>query len=187
MSLYYLDNLNVINRASEGFFESIQSPWLTKCMLFITDIGSPGSVALYCLVLVMCMWLHKKYDHIVQFILTVSISAFTAVGLKEILKIQRPSGGLITEVGYSFVSAHTLIITVFCILLGYSYKDHFKKKAIRILFVSTITTFVLLVGLSRVYLGVHYMTDVLGGVFVGLILSCVSILLYNRSKGRSHV
>ena len=185
MNIYYLNNLNVINSVSKDFFESIQTPWLTKCMLFITDIGGPGSIALYCLVLVMFMWLHKKYNHIVQFILTMSVSAFVAVVLKETLKIQRPNGGLISEVGYSFVSAHTLIATVFLVLLVYSYKDHFKIKLVRTFFVVASTLFVILIGVSRVYLGVHYMTDVLGGLFVGLILSAFSILLYSKGHKRS--
>ena len=172
----------MINSVSKEFFESIQTPWLTRIMLFISDIGGPGSIALYCLVLVMIMWLHKKYDHIIQFILTMSASAFIAVALKEALKIQRPSGGLITEVGYSFVSAHTLIAMVFLVLLVYSYKDHFKTKIVRSFFVVASTLFGLLVGVSRIYLGVHYMTDILGGLFVGLIISSVSILLYNRRK-----
>ncbi len=180
MNIHYLNNLNVINSASKDFFESIQAPWLTKWMLFFTDLGGPGSIALYCLVLVMCMWLHKKYDHVIQFIVTMSASAFIAVALKEMLKIQRPTDGLISEVGYSFVSAHTLIATVFLVLLVYSYKNHFKKKSVRILFVSASILFVFLIGVSRVYLGVHYMTDILGGLFVGLIISAISILLYNR-------
>lgn len=184
MTIYYLNNLNVINSVSRDFFESIQTPWLTKCMLFITDIGGPGSIALYCIVLVMCMWLHKKYNHMVQFILTMSASAFVAVLLKESLRIERPSGGLISEVGYSFVSAHTLIATVFLVLLVYSYKNHFKTKIVRTVFVVLSTFFVLLIGISRVYLGVHYMTDVLGGLFVGLILSAFSILIYSKGHKR---
>ncbi len=180
MNIHYLNNLNVINSASKGFFESIQTPWLTKSMLFITDIGGPGSIALYCLVLVMFMWLHKKYNHIVQFILTISVSAFIAVALKEGLKIQRPSGGLISEVGYSFVSAHTLIATVFIVLLVYSYKDHFKIKIVRTFLVVIATLFILLIGVSRVYLGVHYMTDVLGGLFAGLIISAFSIIIHGK-------
>lgn len=180
MNIHYLNNLNVINSTSRDIFGSIQSPGLTKLMLFISDIGGPGSIALYCLVLVMLMWLHKKYNHLIQFIFTMSISAFVAVGIKEVLKIQRPSGGLITEVGYSFISAHTLIITVFLILLIYSYKDHFKKKVIRTLFILVSILCIFLVAISRVYLGVHYTTDVLGGLFVGLIISSISVLLYNR-------
>lgn len=180
MNLQYLDNLNIINAASKSFFESIQNPWLTKLMLFITDIGGPGSIALYCLVLVMSMWLHKKYTHIIQFAVTMSISAFVAVAIKELVKIERPSDGLVPEIGYSFVSAHTLIITVFLVLLVYSYRNHFQKGYQRRLFTIIAITSVLLVGISRVYLGVHYMTDVLGGLFVGLIISSISILLYNK-------
>ena len=60
MNIHYLNNLNVINSTSRDIFESIQSPGLTKLMLFYFWHRGPGSIALYCLVLVMLMWLHKS-------------------------------------------------------------------------------------------------------------------------------
>lgn len=180
MDFLYLDNFNIVNAKARLLFEAMHSPWLTRVMIFFTDIGSPGSIFLYCLVLVMLMWLHRKHEHLIQFILTVGLAAIVAVLTKEITKIPRPSGGLISEIGYSFASAHAMIATVFFALVIHSYRNHFKAKLARALFVMANVLLVLLVGLSRVYLGVHYMTDVLAGFFMGLILSCLSILIYNR-------
>ncbi len=180
MDFLYLNNFNIINAQSRMFFEAMHASWLTQAMIFFTDIGSPGSIFLYCLVLVMLMWLHRKYTHLIQFIITVISAAFVAVLTKEITKIPRPHGGLVSEIGYSFASAHAMIATVFFVLIIHSYRNHFKTTLTKSLFVGANIVLVLLVGLSRVYLGVHYMTDVLAGFFIGLILSCLSILIYNK-------
>jgi undecaprenyl-diphosphatase len=180
MNLFYLNELNVINAVSKDFFESIHTPFLTKLAIFITDIGSPASIALYCLVLAMIMWLHKKYTHLIQFMLTIGTAALVAVMTKELLKIPRPNGGLISEIGFGFASAHAMIAVVFFTLIAYSYKNHFKSNIARSCAGTTSACLVLLVGLSRVYLGVHYMTDVLAGFLIGFIIVSISILMYEK-------
>jgi len=180
MNIFYLDNIHTINVQARLFFESLHSGWLTELMILITDLGSPGSIFLYCLVLVMLMWLHHKYTHLIQFIVTISLTAFIAVLLKEITQIPRPSYSLIPEIGYSFASAHAMIATVFFSLIIHAYRNHFKGKFIKNSFVVLNVCAIMFVCLSRVYLGVHYMTDVLAGFFIGLIISSMSVIMYNR-------
>jgi undecaprenyl-diphosphatase len=186
MSPFYLNELHNINEASRGFFESIQNPWLTKWMIFVTDMGSPGSIALYCLMIVMGMWLHKKYTHMIQFILTLGGTALLAVATKELVKLPRPAGGIVFETGYSFASAHAMIAMVFFSLLIYSYKNHIHTKILRWMCVLCVCICVGIVGMSRVYLGVHYMTDVLAGFIGGLLVTAISIVIYEK-YAKSHV
>jgi undecaprenyl-diphosphatase len=180
MNIFYLNQLNSINVYFKGFFESLQTPTLTKCMIFITDIGGPASIALYCLVLVMIMWLHKKYSHALQLILTIGTTALVAVGTKELVRLPRPADGLILEIGYGFASAHAMIAVVFFTLIAYSYKDHFKNNLVRLSFIFTCIVAIVSVSISRIYLGVHYATDVFGGLLIGLIISAISILMYEK-------
>ncbi|MCF7865737.1 MAG: phosphatase PAP2 family protein [Candidatus Pacebacteria bacterium] len=151
-------------------------------MIFLTDIGGPSSIALYCLVLVMFMWLHKKYSHLSQFILTMGTTAIVAVGTKELVRLPRPTGGLIPEIGYGFASAHAMMAVVFFTLIAYSYKSHFRNKITRGVFIFMCICIVLVVSMSRIYLGVHYATDVIGGLFIGLIISSFSILMYEKHQ-----
>lgn len=186
MNIFYLNELNVINLYFKNAFESIQSPFLTKCMIFLTDIGGPSSVALYCLVLVMIMWLHKKYSHLTQFVVTIGTTALIALGTKELLKIPRPVGGLISEVGYGFASAHAMIAVVFFTLIAYSYKSHFKNRVLRVAFILSCVCMIVLVSMSRIYLGVHYATDVFAGIFMGLVIASISILMYEKHNNQKY-
>ncbi|MDQ5912022.1 MAG: hypothetical protein QG568_235 [Patescibacteria group bacterium] len=180
MNFIRLDELNVINAYATDFFTSIHSPFLTKFFLVLTDIGNPVHIALYCLVLVMVMWLHKKYEHIIQFCVTIGVSAMVAYVTKILVQLPRPPGGVIQETGYSFASAHAMIAVVFCVLVIYAYKNHFQNIWGRRCFVFLLSLACVCVGLSRVYLGVHYMTDVLAGALIGLIIACISIVMHER-------
>lgn len=183
MSIFYLNELNIINLYFRNLFESLQTPYITKWMLFLTDVGGPSSIALYCLVLVMLMWLHKKYSHLTQFILTMLTTALVAVGTKELIKLPRPTGSLISEIGYSFASAHAMLAVVFFTLIAYSYKKHFKSKVTRSFFILVCMFMIVMVSISRIYLGVHYATDVIAGLFMGLIIVSISILMYEKYQG----
>lgn len=183
-NLLTLDYLNAINSSSKVFFESIHSPILTEIMLIVTDVGSPSSVILYCLVISMVLWLHKKYAHMTQFILTIGASGLVALLTKIIVRLPRPSGGLVSEIGYSFASAHAMVAVTFFMLIAYSYKNSFKSKLAKYALFSLSALATLLIGLSRVYLGVHYMTDVLAGFLIGSIIVGISILLYEKQINR---
>ncbi|RLJ03320.1 MAG: hypothetical protein DRP11_01030 [Candidatus Aenigmatarchaeota archaeon] len=84
----------------------------------------------------------------------VLLSISTAVFLKYIFNIPRPDGGLIRTTTPSFPSAHAA--------LAFVIPSFFRERRIWTM------TYALLVGLSRLYLGVHYAGDIVGGALIGL-------------------
>ena len=86
----------------------------------------------------------------------------------------------LTGAGASFPSGHTLsAVIIVSFILFYILKD-IKKKSIRITSFSLSVTFILFVAFSRLYLGQHYLTDIIAGIFLGLIFSSLGILCYNK-------
>ena len=128
------------------------------------------------------MWLWQKYTHIIQFILTMSLTAFVAVAAKELTRVPRPPYPVYQEVGYSFASAHSLIVTVFFLLIFFSYKEYIQSKLLKFVFLLATVCVIASVSITRVYLGVHYLSDVIAGVIVGLCIASVSVILYERYK-----
>lgn len=180
MNFFRLDYLNNINSFSRDYFESIRSVELTNIFIFITDLGNPFIISSICLAFLMLLWIHKKTSHMLQFIVTLLSTALVIFLTKEIIQLPRPTGGLINETGYSFASGHAMFATVFFGLVFYSYKDHFKNRTLRLLFIILNILFILAIGISRVYLGVHYMTDVIAGFFIGTIITAISVILHQK-------
>ena len=96
--------------------------------------------------------------------------------LKVIVARDRPNiNRLVNENGYSFPSGHSITSMVFygyLIYLIYRYVDNKNIKVSLIIFLSLL---ILMIGFSRIYLGVHYTSDVMGGFLLGVVYLIVFI------------
>lgn len=92
------------------------------------------------------------------------------VVLKQIIQRPRPDGfRLIAETGYSFPSGHSMISMAFFGLLVWMVWTYEKDRRFRLIWCALFSLIIVMVGVSRIYLGVHYASDVLAGFCVSLI------------------
>lgn len=152
-------------------------------MFFITNIGSPASFYLLSLALIGLLWIHHKKKDARDFFYVMSFSAILVLIVKEIVHRHRPPVLFFPEIGYSFPSAHSLLALIFFLCIALFYESHFKSRLTRNLFVLSNLAMVILISYSRVYLGVHYWSDVLGSLFMGSII----FLFYYTTRSRRHL
>ena len=149
----YLDNV-VYN-----FISKFINNNLTHIIKFITFLGSATFVIT--LTVIALLFLKNKRIGILMSIDLIVITIFQHI-LKPIFGRIRPLNiNLIEETSYSFPSGHSLTAMAFYGFIIYLiYKSNLKYKKVYIILLSVL---ILLIGLSRAYLGVHFITDVLGG------------------------
>jgi undecaprenyl-diphosphatase len=80
------------------------------------------------------------------------------------------------EADYSFPSVHALMATVFFTLIIYIFISRIKSLVIRELAIAGAVVLILLVSVSRLYLGVHWLSDIVAGISFGLFWSTLMIL-----------
>lgn len=124
----------------------------------------------------------RKKDSLILF-----ISLATGYILEQLVKIliqrPRPPIQLIEKASYSFPSGHAIFAAILFTFLVYSYKDKIKNNLQKIVFVSLGIILILFVGFSRIYMNVHWFTDVMGGFFLGFfILSSILFLVQKIEK-----
>ncbi len=153
---------------------------LDTFMLFVTNLGSPQSIFVLCLTLVFFLAVHKKPHHLLQFVIFMSLGALSVWLLKHTFEIPRPTGGIIFEYGYGFPSGHATMATLFLLLLVYSYLSHLKNRLEKTLFILGGIVIAGLISYSRIYLGVHSWTDVVGGISLGLLWFVLSVIFYTH-------
>ena len=171
-------------------FQANQSPWLRYTMLAVSYIGNVMALSAGLIVLTAILfWI---LDLRLEAILVVVVSATSDI-LNSLIKLivarPRPSASLVEIIqaagGNSFPSGHVMSYVAFWGLL-FSFGiilfrgKHWWRTAL--LIISAL--FVVLVGPSRVYLGDHWASDVLGAYFIGFIWLAMSLWLYLYVKGR---
>ena len=147
---------------------SLTGNFLTRLMRLISALGSSKAVISYIAILLLFVWFKKISS--MDWLRVAGITAASAI-LNETLKaaFHRPRPEffrLVDETGMSFPSGHSMNGAVFFGLLAFlilNKVDRKEKKWIAVFLV----IFVFFIGISRIYLGVHYPSDVLGGFYVG--------------------
>lgn len=153
-------------------------------MFFITTLGSPVSFYLLSLALIGLLWIHKKKQDARDFFYVMSFSAILVLVIKEIVQRQRPPVTFFSEIGYSFPSAHSMLALVFFLCVALFYESHFKSKVIKNIFIIFNLVMIGLISYSRVYLGVHYWSDVFGSLIIGSVIFLTYFIF--RKKIRTH-
>lgn len=153
------------------------NPVFTVIVKIITNIGGPVIITIICLVLLLLHATRKKYG--VPVFVTVVTSFLLNYILKNIFLRPRPDVlRLVTETSYSFPSGHSMVnASLYTILVLLLLKNSSKKGKTVILSISFVILF-LLIGISRIYLGVHYLGDVLAGWILGVLVAFVVYLIF---------
>ena len=162
----------------------IYTPLFTKSMIFITSWGNfiPFTSTL---VFIAGFLIYKRYFQELYF------SAFAIIGsaslmylVKNIVQRIRPEHFLIEVSGYSFPSGHATLSTAMAFSIYLIFKDKIKWKK-SLLLVSI--TFAFLISFSRVYLSVHYLSDVLAGIGVSIFWVSLVALVFDIIKNKREV
>ena len=151
----------------------------TIVFIMITNL-----VAVYIPILIgMCMFIKKRKELIILGLIMLSTGIFT-LAIKTLIARPRPLAAIVSiPKNYSFPSGHTLISTVFYLTLAYMLVNN-KNKNEKKLTYFYMFLLILSVGFSRIYLGVHFFTDVTFGLIYGLLIHKLStgiIKMYNKN------
>lgn len=151
--------------------EKLRSPTLTIFMKLITKLSNTTFIIALAILLTLLFQFLWKKEKIAMLIPTnLVIIALINQLLKLIFQRDRPIGyRLIEMTGYSFPSGHAMVSMAFYGLLIYIIYHLIKKKSLRITLITINIIIIFLIGISRVYLGVHYLSDVVTGYSISII------------------
>lgn len=154
------------------------NPFLTNIIRIITHLGDLIIVTSITILLVIIPKTRKKVGY--PMAAAVIVSEALNLILKEIFARERPNIlQLVNETTYSFPSGHAMINTTVYTMLGIFAIKYIRSKKIKISVVIMCIIMPLIISFSRVYLGVHYAGDVLGGMLLGF---AVTVFIYALLK-----
>lgn len=157
------------------------TPWLTKVMAVITNLGSPlAYITIAVLVFLGLGWQKRWWE--AGFSISCLFSAWVLMGvLKNLFARPRPGGEALTlATGFSFPSGHAMLSLAFYGFLVLVALNDYPPKY-RPLILGGFTVLILFIGFSRIYLNVHYTSDVLAGYLLGALVLAGNWWLMKRT------
>ena len=162
--------------------------WLVQVAIDVTALGGTAVLAIILVIVVGYLALERRYDAIVLIVVATAGGGVLSELLKWWFARKRPEiVPHLVEVGSaSFPSGHSMLAVVTYLTLGALLARFVPRRRTRTYCIVVSFLLALLIGLSRVYLGVHYPTDVLAGWSAGLAwaLPCWLIARYLQYRGR---
>ncbi len=158
-----------VDYAAMEVARSVVSEDLTPFVVGLTDAGSTVAfVVLVVAVAILLLAFRRRWEAL-QLVLASGLGGFVVLGLKAVFARPRPAEQIIQATGFSFPSGHAFASTVFygtVLTIVWQITD---KPLWRALAAVLCPLMILAIGLSRVYLNVHYVTDVLAGFASGFV------------------
>ena len=175
----YIDKL-----AYQIFIEKLRNDKLTTFMKLATKLSNPEVMIVIAIISILfCIKLIKNKKLSLGIILNLAGITIINQILKFIFRRERPTGYRLIEMsGYSFPSGHAMVSLAFYGLLIYITKRLVKNKYLKILLITLNIAIIILIGVSRIYLGVHYLSDVLTGYSISIIYLLITTKLLNKYK-----
>lgn len=166
--------------------QGLEHPTFTYIMKFLSYIGDKVRVIVISIIIVLILYkvFHQRIE-IILFIIVLVGSAILNVLLKFFFQRERPNFyRMIVQDGYSFPSGHAMAALSLYGIITFLLWRHIPKESGRIILICTSTLFITLIGISRIYLGVHYPSDIVGAYLIsGKLASSHNMGIYS-SKGK---
>ena len=159
-----------------GFFAlHATAHWLTF-MTIVTDILSPATLSVIGLIGIFYFLYKKQWRHATIVFFSLSGGLLINIFIKSIVMRARPLNAFLIETDFSFPSNHAVAVSIFFTLVIYIFSRKIKSLIWREMFITLSIFFIILGGFSRIYLGVHWFSDIISGIALGVFWTTLMIL-----------
>ena|SRR3989344_3941026 len=187
LSAFLLVIFSVVNNYFDGFDNTVdalitpeEGSLAFALFIGLTYLASTQVIVLLSAVLLLFLIYRKRYKKVLFFVFVLGGGAVIESLVKNIVHRARPLGALVDVSRYSFPSGHALKAVLFFALLIYLFLRNFKHDFSKYVFVFVCSVLILLIGFSRIYLHVHWTSDVLGGWLLGVAWFFFSVFVHEK-------
>ena len=160
----------------------VRTPLLNEVMIFITNLNGGMGILLFSLVVMVVLAYLKWYKDLLFYTMSIGGAAFVFTMVKVIVQRIRPSSELMDVTGYAFPSGHATMATAMAVALYFILVKRIYSRELRILLFFSSIAWPLIIAASRVYLEVHWLSDVIAGLGLGLFWVTFIVLVMEGKK-----
>ena len=172
-----------LNTAIEQVVAYMRTPFLTNIFVAVTRLGDPFTLSSVTALIAALLFIKGRSYDAVLFIVTLVVAVISLTVLKNTFQITRPNSAIFSTDGWSFPSGHATVATAFFFMLAHSFFDKMKTVGNKVILILGSIFGAGLICFSRLYLGAHWMLDILAGIALGLLSVSLTVLLFNVFVG----
>ena len=179
--------ITMLDNSAWNFFKSLQSSWLNNVMRWFSFLGSFIFLPIAAIVLLIVLFLKKYKFYAIILLILLAGSSLLNVVLKYLFNRSRPDVHGLTDAAWlSYPSGHAMSGICFYGFLIYLTCKLIANNAARLVTSLFLMLIITMIGVSRIYLGVHYASDVVAGFAAGGFWLAV-FLIYAETKFRKQI
>lgn len=184
---YFRESFNAIDLSVNLWAASANTGFFTSAAKAISVIFDTTAMIVYSFVLAIILFAfhHRRYGLLLLGAMTAD--ALLVTFFKTAIMSPRPPNGIMVETGYSFPSGHTTSCVVFFGVLTYFVWKQWGSVKVKALTAGLYLSVTAIVAFDRIYLNVHWFSDIVGSVFLGAFWLTFSILLLKHLLSRRAV
>ena len=163
-----------------NFFQENWTEFWRQFFIVIAEIWDKYWVVILALIFWIYFYKKNHLNKLITLFTTIILGVTSSIALKYLVARERPENMIIEYWGYSFPSGHSIFAILFYGLLVYLFWDIIKNKLIKYFVLIFAIMMWILVVISRLYLSVHYFTDVIWWLVIWLFWLIFGIFMYKK-------
>jgi undecaprenyl-diphosphatase len=178
----FKNSFTMIDLQANSWATSIQTDSFTAIAVIVAYVFDTTSLIAISLIIAVYLFYRNYRQYSVLLLAAMGGDALIVSIAKTLIHSPRPLNGLVYDAGFSFPSGHTTASIVFCGLLTYLAWQNWKSAKAKTVSITLFIAINSIVAFDRIYLNVHWFSDVLGGCLIGTFLLTFSILIFQHLK-----
>lgn len=166
----------VIDRWISIHTNEVQTPMLNKLMIMLTSLDGGVGILTFSIGSMLLLAYKKWYRDFWFYLLSVGGATIVFISIKLIVQRVRPGSDLLHVSGYSFPSGHATMATAVALAMYFIFIKRVHLASLRMLLLFVCAAWIFIISFSRVYLDVHWLSDVIAGFGLGLFWVTLLIL-----------
>ncbi|QGU95738.1 phosphatase PAP2 family protein [Clostridium bovifaecis] len=164
-----------------NYVQSIRNDTLSTIMVFISKSGDTIVAIIFTILIIIYFYMRNKEREAKFYAVNILAIAIISQSVKYLSRRPRPTGDWLVDIGgYSFPSGHSIISMAGALILIYFILSFLNNRILAHIISIFIFIYAALIGLSRVYVGVHYISDVVGGWAIASLWVFITLLIFRR-------
>jgi undecaprenyl-diphosphatase len=184
LNVIYDGNMLLVDRWISMNITMLQTPHLTEKVIFLTNLNGVIGSILFTVLMVALLWYKKWYRDLWFYLFSFVGVTFLFNIVKFSIERARPDSRLIEVINYSFPSGHATTAMGISLALYFIFLKRVHSKFSRIVLLLVCIVWPVMIAFSRVYLNVHWFTDVIAGLSLGLFWVTLLEIFYPHDNTR---